>query len=618
MCASAANCAIDYHPDGFGASSGKVMGRQAAGEGFLTALVKHAGADPVYCVTGTLAHFEQFVRTVAHESDGTSSARWVPRATAEELAQVGCLYHPAPDIGTLAWERREHGPRSYSLCGVTHTTCTAAIMDAIGDLLVAPVESWDAIVCTSRAVRASVDELLARQGEYLAKRIGGQPSCPVKLPLIPLGVDCDRFAAQRADLQARSTARERWAIGERDIVVLFVGRLAFHAKAHPLPMYMALAKAASGCDAKIHLIMAGWFPSAEIGEEYRRAANCFATGVNVRFVDGSQPGQLAAAWRSADVFCSLADNVQETFGLTPIEAMASGLPCVVSDWDGYRDTVRHGIDGFRVPTSMPPSGAGKELAWRYFTGADTFDRYVGHSSQSIAVDVTATVGAFRRLFGSAALRKEMGESARRRAHQEYDWRVIIGRYQDLWLELADLRSGAPESAPRSEGEPAHPLRDDPFSTFAGYATRLMDESTILRLMPGADRSRVRLMLAQPLTNFAGRVLGTEVECAWVVDRLSAGPLAVRELLEACSVERRPTMLRTLGWLAKCDLVCVDGLEVAMEDLTQESRVDMTAPEQAAASGEFPRGSYNGNAAARYAGSGDEGRHWWKRLRKRPR
>ena len=28
--------------------------------------------------------------------------------------------------------------------------------------------------------------------------------------------------------------------------------------------------------------------------------------------------------------------------------MAAGLPVVVSDWDGYRDTVRDGVDGFRI------------------------------------------------------------------------------------------------------------------------------------------------------------------------------------------------------------------------------------------------------------------------------
>jgi glycosyltransferase involved in cell wall biosynthesis len=33
--------------------------------------------------------------------------------------------------------------------------------------------------------------------------------------------------------------------------------------------------------------------------------------------------------------------------------MAAGIPVVVSDWDGYKDTVRDGVDGFRIPTFKP-------------------------------------------------------------------------------------------------------------------------------------------------------------------------------------------------------------------------------------------------------------------------
>ena len=29
------------------------------------------------------------------------------------------------------------------------------------------------------------------------------------------------------------------------------------------------------------------------------------------------------------------------------------MPVVVSDWDGYRDSVRDDVDGFRIPTMMP-------------------------------------------------------------------------------------------------------------------------------------------------------------------------------------------------------------------------------------------------------------------------
>jgi hypothetical protein len=46
------------------------------------------------------------------------------------------------------------------------------------------------------------------------------------------------------------------------------------------------------------------------------------------------------------------DNVQETFGLAPIEAMAAGLPVIVSDWDGMKDTVTPDV-GIRIPTEVP-------------------------------------------------------------------------------------------------------------------------------------------------------------------------------------------------------------------------------------------------------------------------
>ena len=44
---------------------------------------------------------------------------------------------------------------------------------------------------------------------------------------------------------------------------------------------------------------------------------------------------------AANIFISLSDNIQETFGLTVIEAMAAELPCIVSDWNGYKDLIKN-------------------------------------------------------------------------------------------------------------------------------------------------------------------------------------------------------------------------------------------------------------------------------------
>jgi len=97
----------------------------------------------------------------------------------------------------------------------------------------------------------------------------------------------------------------------------------------------------------------------------------------------------------------------------------------VSDWDGYRDTVRDGVDGFRIPTVIPQAGLGTDLAWRHAVEIDTYDMYCGHTCMMVAVDVQATAQAFTRLLESPDLRRRMGEAGRQRAREVYDWAAII-------------------------------------------------------------------------------------------------------------------------------------------------------------------------------------------------
>ena len=88
--------------------------------------------------------------------------------------------------------------------------------------------------------------------------------------------------------------------------------------------------------------------------------------------------------------------------------MAAGLPSVISDWDGYRDTVRHGVDGFRIPTSIAPPGCGEIFMRRYFCNVDTYDMYIGQISHFTAVDISQTVKAYHRLIEHVDLRRQMG------------------------------------------------------------------------------------------------------------------------------------------------------------------------------------------------------------------
>ena len=85
------------------------------------------------------------------------------------------------------------------------------------------------------------------------------------------------------------------------------------------------------------------------------AALCLA--VEVRLLDGHDLnlGALARAASNAFLVGGLsAGNLRAH----TIEAMASRLPVVVSDWNGYRDTVVEGAQAFASPP-IPLSPAGK-------------------------------------------------------------------------------------------------------------------------------------------------------------------------------------------------------------------------------------------------------------------
>ena len=88
------------------------------------------------------------------------------------------------------------------------------------------------------------------------------------------------------------------------------------------------------------------------------------------------------ALAAADLFCSPADNLQETFGLSVLEAMASSLPVVASDWNGYRDLVVHGSTGWLVPCRdlLRVQSQPDALDRRFSLGLQDYDSTVGYAA----------------------------------------------------------------------------------------------------------------------------------------------------------------------------------------------------------------------------------------------
>ncbi|HIK33177.1 MAG TPA: glycosyltransferase family 4 protein [Oscillatoriales cyanobacterium M4454_W2019_049] len=558
--------AIYYNREGYDTGGQRLLGRQAAGEGFLKGLVRYGTAEHLYCQAATRGEFQDFCRRIEPWMPRPRAVRWLPLHQPQALTEAGTLYFPSPGLSPLAWQRQYGDPRSYSLCGVTHTTASTAVMQAVGDLFIAPFQPWDAIVCTSNAVKTWMESLLERWGDYLAQRIGGTPHTEIQLPVIPLGVDCEAFLSGEEAQRVRHQWRQRLGIPPEAIIVLFVGRLIAHAKAHPVPMYLALERVAQSTRQPLYLIQSGWFEFPEHEAAFKQTAAAFCPSVRVGFLDGRQPDLRRSIWYAADILISLADNIQETFGLVPIEAMAAGLPVVVSDWNGYKESVRHGIDGFRVPTLLPPPGCALELGLQHFEGSLNYSTYIGHTASLTAVDVEACTQALKVLVENAELRQQMGENGRRRAREVYDWQGVIAAYEALWAELAQVRSCG-DTAGRSRGVPTvsrpqdrspYPLADDPLRLFSHYPTHtLTDDRQVSWGAMAAPEARRQLGAFAMNQVGAGLRVGEEDLEAILEAIGEGGSRSVAEIVR--QLGRSPSshphrIYRTIVYLVKFDIL----------------------------------------------------------------
>lgn len=112
---------------------------------------------------------------------------------------------------------------------------------------------------------------------------------------------------------------------------------------------------------------------------------------------------MPEVYRTADVV--LAVPWYEPFGITPLEAAACARPLVGAAVGGLLDSVEDGATGLLVPPR----------------------------------DVPALVAAVRGLLSDRDRRERMGQAARRRAVEHFDWDVVSARTEQILLDVAGLR-----------------------------------------------------------------------------------------------------------------------------------------------------------------------------------
>ena len=451
------------------------MGRNVAGATFLDALLEHGQLEALQLFIDSGASERAAIELKSNLSNKIP-IEIVSGLNINSLNNSGGLFFPGPNIAQMSYRRSFIGHTSWSISGITHTTSSSTAMDAIGSLVTAPVQPWDALICTSPAVKSHVESILEAQKHYLSHRLAIQKFPTLNLPVIPLGIDTKRFSSLGSK---RKQSRMKMRLSDDEIVISFVGRLSWHAKANPLPMYLALLEICELTDKKITLVECGWFANEASREVFQKTQKMFENKIKFMHVDGRMQELVDGVYSASDIFISLSDNIQETFGITPIEAMCSGLPVIVSDWNGYRHSVRDGIDGFRIQTRVPQSTHHQDLIYRYEMNIDTYDYYCGLTSMSNVVDVSQLSKKLKILIDNPDIRAKMGEAGRQRAKEVYDWSVIIKQYRNLWENLDNIRKDNSDEVLTSPT--IWPERLDPIIGFKQYPTETIKLTEFLKL-----------------------------------------------------------------------------------------------------------------------------------------
>lgn len=163
---------------------------------------------------------------------------------------------------------------------------------------------------------------------------------PGQWQILHPGVDMARFSSPNKNV-CRTEIRGRYGIGTDDLLLLFVG-MNFEVKGLDT-IITAMAKARKARpEANIRLLVVGR------GDEkkYGKIAQSLGVAGDVIFA-GTQHAGLERFYRAADVFTLF--SAFDTFGMVVLEAMAAGLPVIVSPNVGAKDLVHESINGFILP-----------------------------------------------------------------------------------------------------------------------------------------------------------------------------------------------------------------------------------------------------------------------------
>lgn len=443
------------------AARARAIGRLVANHDFVRALLRHGTFDHYLFSNPSPTNLRAFEAL---------AATWAPRGRVACVTYAGlkaALESAPPDVMHLGgWGHFMPGlhylrgglrAQGWPITAVIHSLTGRDTVDHAVRLNRAGLRESDAVFCTSRDGLLAMRKLLDATAPVAGGRFRG------RLLHLPLGIDDDLLAATGD----RGRGRARLRIGAGDVVLLVLGRMTPAQKMDLAPLLHCLAgDILPGARVPVTLVVAGGASPAEI-ELVKATVARLGLEPHVRLHPNFSLEHRADLLATSDVLVSPVDNAQETFGLSLLEGQAAGLPVVASRFDGYKDLVRDGVDGFLVDT--------------YWDARDPFDEFcdLGDAStvqlqqaQGVAVDLAQLADRVLRLVHDADLRARMGQAGRAKVAAEYAWSRVIGRYEGAWAELSAAAAVEPV-------EPAgpNPFNVPPAAVFSHYASRLVADDT---------------------------------------------------------------------------------------------------------------------------------------------
>lgn len=229
--------------------------------------------------------------------------------------------------------------------------------------------------------------ILSVSGRVKQEIVATYGVAPERIVAVPNGVDLATFdPAHRAARRAR--VRARLGLGD-DPVVLFVG---YEYVRKGLRFLLEALPRLRHADAR--LVVIGKPPTAHA----RRHVARHRLERRVHFT--GPVADVEAYYAAADVFAF--PTLYEAFGLVIAEAMASGLPVLTTRVAGAAEWMEHGRDGMLIDAPPDP--------------------------EQIAAHLDA-------LFDDEALRRRLGEEARRTAEREWASEAVAARVLEVYREV---------------------------------------------------------------------------------------------------------------------------------------------------------------------------------------